>query len=102
MTAWGENGPVSVEHGGSFGSDSLPYQPKEGSKGYSKPKPVLAEQGEVCEGLDERTGNPFPSCRGGLVCIDSGAITIPGAGNVCVVDDFVITHASDPSECEEF
>jgi len=38
----------------------------------------------VCEGFNERTGQPFPPCASTLLCVDAGAITIPGAGNVCI------------------
>lgn len=45
---------------------------------------VLAQLGEICEGLNEFTGMPFPSCAPGLVCQPSGGMSIPGAGNTCV------------------
>ena len=45
----------------------------------------LAGVGETCEGFDESTGEPFPSCEAGLVCEDAGMVSIPGAGNVCVI-----------------
>ena len=44
---------------------------------------LLAGLGEVCEGFDESTGGPFPFCEPGLVCLDSGEISIPGANNRC-------------------
>jgi hypothetical protein len=44
---------------------------------------VFAGLGEVCEGFNEFTGEPFPECEPGLECVDSGLITIPGAGNIC-------------------
>ena len=31
-----------------------------------------AQEGETCEGFDESTGGPFPSCADGLVCEDAG------------------------------
>ena len=43
-----------------------------------------AKDGETCEGFNEMTGGPFPSCGAGLECVSSGMITIPGAGNHCV------------------
>ena len=65
-----------------FGS----YTPK---FSFLKPKPVPVEpefaiEGEVCGGFDETTGGPFPDCAYGLLCIESGGISIPGAGNYCV------------------
>ena len=88
VTAWGESGPVSVTHDSGIASDSFPYQPVPGSPACNKcatvkPKPVKAKQGEVCEGFDERTGEPFPKCEDSLLCIPSGGISIPGAGNIC-------------------
>ena len=44
----------------------------------------LAGLGEICEGFDESTGGPFPACQEGLVCQESGMVSIPGAGNYCV------------------
>ena len=44
---------------------------------------LLAGIGEVCEGFDESTGGPFPDCEPGLVCVDQGQISIPGAGSRC-------------------
>merc|ERR1719362_836552 len=41
-------------------------------------------EGETCEGFNEFMGMPFPECEEGLMCVDSGLITIPGAGNICV------------------
>ena len=67
-----------------------------------KDKGAKAGLGETCGGFNEFTGESFPDCEDGLVCESGGFISIPGAGNICVVDDFKITHASDPSECDEF
>ena len=47
--------------------------------------PPLAQEGDICEGFDESTGMPFPSCAPGLECQDSGLVSIGGsAGNRCV------------------
>ena len=46
----------------------------------------LAGINEVCEGFNESTGQPYPGCEEGLVCVDSGIPSIPGAGNVCKHD----------------
>jgi len=45
---------------------------------------TLSQEGDVCEGFNEMTGGPFPSCAEGLVCRPTNQMTIPGAGNVCV------------------
>ena len=88
VTAWGESGPVSVTHDRGIATDSYPFTPKPGQEAQqtsaAPPKPVKAQQGEVCEGFNERTGQPFPSCAKGLLCVDSGGISIPGAGNACI------------------
>ena len=47
---------------------------------------ILAGINEVCEGFNESTGQPYPGCEEGLVCVDSGTPSIPGAGNVCKHD----------------
>ena len=44
---------------------------------------ALSQLGETCDGFDERTGAPFPSCAEGLVCMSTGMISIPGAGYKC-------------------
>ena len=50
--------------------------------------PVYAQEGEICEGFDETTGRPFPSCDHGLECKeDLNFIGIPGRGNRCVRHD---------------
>lgn len=65
------------------------------------PEPEVAYIGEVCEGFDESTGGSFPSCAEGLICQDSGMITIPGMGNTCqelvIRDD--VTSFSEWLEC---
>ena len=43
----------------------------------------LSGPGEMCDGLDETTGEPFPECQPGLICRDGGLMSIPGAGNTC-------------------
>ena len=46
---------------------------------------VLAEEGDICEGFNESTGRPYPSCAPGLLCEDSGLASIGGsAGKRCV------------------
>ena len=45
---------------------------------------TYAEEGESCEGFDERAGEPFPSCANGLVGKHTAENSIPGAGNTCV------------------
>ena len=52
-----------------------------------------AKAGEVCEGFNESTGQPFPSCDEGLDCKSSGEITIPGAGKTCVPQDSPIQES---------
>ena len=49
-----------------------------------KEEKKLAQEGEVCEGFDESTGEAFPSCDKGLVCEPTCTISIPGACNSCV------------------
>merc|ERR1711879_213602 len=44
--------------------------------------------GETCEGFNEATGSPFPSCETGLVCMPTSQAFIPGAQNTCVMADF--------------
>ena len=46
-----------------------------------------AQLGEICEGFNERTGGPFPSCAEGLKCESTCEISIPGACNTCVPKD---------------
>ena len=66
-------GPIHGKiHG--LGDDDCPHDDDE-----------LAQEGETCEGFNEITGEPFPSCAEGLVCEDSGNFGIPGALNVCKV-----------------
>ena len=45
-----------------------------------------AQEGETCEGFDERTGEPFPYCAAGLDCKrgEGDEVTIPGADKKCV------------------
>ena len=73
VTAWGESGGVSVAHDEGYKTDSFPFTPKKGSRTSRKysPRPEVyappkAGQGEVCEGLNESRGQPFPSCKDGL------------------------------------
>jgi hypothetical protein len=58
----------------------------------------VAGVGETCEGYDEMTGMAFPSCAKGLVCVESGLVTIPGASKYCLIDRF--THKPLASEGE--
>ena len=58
---------------------------------------VFAGLGEVCEGFNEFTGEPFPECEPGLECVDAGLITIPGAGNVCSLTITVDGEGEDSS-----
>jgi len=45
---------------------------------------ALAQEGETCEGWNESTAEPFPSCDEGLVCEDlTGVFTDPGMEKVC-------------------
>ena len=45
---------------------------------------MLAKEGETCEGFNESTMMPFPSCEQGLECVDSGLDSIGGsAGKIC-------------------
>jgi hypothetical protein len=49
------------------------------------PSEPLAMEGETCEGFNENTAMPFPSCAADLKCIDSGLPSDGGSGsNVCV------------------
>ena len=53
---------------------------------WEEPVEILVGLGETCEGHDESTGKPFPSCRDGLECQQdpsSDMTTIPGAENTC-------------------
>ena len=46
---------------------------------------VYSGLGENCEGFNESTGLPFPSCDGGLECMEDGdGSSIPGANYRCV------------------
>ena len=47
------------------------------------PPGALAQEGENCEGFDETTNRPFPSCDQGLVCEYTGGFTIPGQNKIC-------------------
>ena len=55
----------------------------------SPSEPELAKEGETCGGINEITGEPFPDCEEGLVCMSSdqggfGLVIIGGsAGDVC-------------------
>jgi len=51
------------------------------------PSSKPAKLGEVCDGHDETTGRPFPSCEPGMICEYINGLTIPGAGQECVLDD---------------
>ena len=91
-----------MAHDDGYKTDSFPFTPKKGSRTTRKysPRPEVyappkAGQGEVCEGLNESRGQPFPSCKDGLQCIDSGAITIPGAGNVCATQREVAAREAE-------
>lgn len=48
--------------------------------------PTAAAEGEACEGFDESTGKPFPSCNKGLACQAATLLgmSIPGSGKKCV------------------
>ena len=46
-----------------------------------------AGEGENCEGFDETKNKPFPDCESGLVCVETGDFTIPGAGKRCMIPD---------------
>ena len=46
-----------------------------------------AQAGETCEGFNEKTGEPFPSCDRGLECKQTCEFSIPGACNTCVPTD---------------
>jgi len=63
-------------------------------------EPTYAEEGEPCEGFDEETEEPFPSCANGLVCKPNAEISIPGAGNTCVNAEK--TYAEEGEPCEGF
>lgn len=45
---------------------------------------VFSGLGETCEGFNEITGLPFPSCEGDLVCAEGDGVSIPGANSRCV------------------
>ena len=44
---------------------------------------AFAQLGATCGGFDESTGRAFPSCASGLVCTNTGGVSIPGAGSKC-------------------
>merc|ERR1711920_397873 len=46
---------------------------------------VPAKVGEPCEGLDENTGKAFPDCAEDMICMETGEVSIPGAGKTCVL-----------------
>lgn len=61
-----------------------------------KEEPSLAQAGETCEGFNESTGQPFPSCDAGLVCEATCTTSVPGACNSCVPQ-----NSTEPIEEEE-
>jgi ribosomal protein L24E len=60
----------------------------------------LGQEGDTCEGHDETSNKPFPSCDSGFKCEDSGLVTIPGAGKICVRDDGTSDVAQEGDTCE--
>ena len=46
----------------------------------------VAKLGDTCEGFNESTGRPYPSCAFGLACVDSGKMTITGAHKHCTMN----------------
>jgi len=56
---------------------------------------LYANLGERCEGFDETTGQNFPSCGPGMKCKNTAEISIPGAGNTCVINDGIDDISSE-------
>ena len=58
------------------------------------------QEGDFCGGWDESNSAPYPDCASGLVCIDSGAMSIGGgASNQCVQEQVELICEDYDYEC---